>query len=84
MEEKWNWQEEFDKEFPSPDGRDFIGMERISSIKSFIENLLEQERKRLVSEIEKVDMPNAFSDRNLKFSDGVKNTVEKVLSIINK
>ena len=33
---KETWQEEFDEEFPSPDGRDFIGMERISSLKSFI------------------------------------------------
>jgi hypothetical protein len=37
--------DEFDREFPSPDGQDFIGMERISSIKSFISSALAQQRE---------------------------------------
>lgn len=29
-------EKEFDEEFPSPDGQDFIGNERISKLKSFL------------------------------------------------
>ena len=41
--------ERFDAEFPSPDGQDFIGMERISSLKAFL-------RKELADQKAKFDL----------------------------
>ena len=59
IEEKWNWQEEFDEKFdigPLFEKENGIRARAIyggKEIKSFIENLLEQERKRMSDEIEK-------------------------------
>ena len=49
IEEKWNWHEEFDK-MRHAKGPFIVSSE---AVKAFIENLLEQERKRMSDEIEK-------------------------------
>lgn len=48
-----DWEKEFDDEFSSPDGRDFIGMERISRIKSFIRSLLAQQKESVLEKLPK-------------------------------
>ncbi len=40
--------ERFDAEFPSPDGQDFIGMERISSLKAFLRKELADQKARAI------------------------------------
>ncbi len=50
-DEEW-YIKEFDKEFPSPDGHDFIGTERISSLHNFLHKLAHKIKEDTKREVE--------------------------------
>ena len=91
IEEKWNWQEEFDEKFdigPLFEKENGIRARAIyggKEIKSFIENLLEQERRRMGDEIQRIEERLSDSERwPIGERKRMQNTIKKVLSIINK
>ena len=77
-----NWQEEFNKKFCSKTSEPKYSVWNAAAlaypeeIKSFIENLLEQERQRMSEEIE------GLHKRSAEFEDFSSATVDEVLSII--
>ena len=81
IEEKWK--EEFELRFMVPGG--YINHERYSDVVSFIENLLEQEKKWMSEEIENYfdKAINAETENGFN-ADSKKKTKAEVLSIINK
>ncbi len=90
IEEKWNWREEFDEKFdigPLFEKENGIRARAIyggKEIKSFIENLLEQERKRMSEEVEKFMPADREVNYHSSYSEGKIDMAEKILSIIKK
>ena len=97
IEEKWNWQEEFDEMMKTPEcleefkgqacnlcGQPWDKSEQVKKLKSFIENLLEQERKKLVKQIDSFPLSDSmFFDEN-NWKAGYKALEEFKKAIINK
>ena len=91
--QKSNWQEEFDKEFDVKivpliqPVRPILNCPDAEAVKSFIENLLEQERKRMSEEIEKMKKTRFIGDTKSPTEDtewiSRNQALDEVLSIIN-
>ena len=58
---KESMSERFDAEFPSPDGQDFLGMERISILKAFLRKELADQKARAIEIVR--DNPCKMSGR---------------------
>ena len=94
IEEKWNWREEFDSlyedvlnfaiccEGSSLDcacNRQTV----LTNVKGFIENLLEQERKRMSEEIESIKRPQRSADPD-PYCDEYNQALDDAKAIINQ
>jgi hypothetical protein len=77
-----DWKEEFEYKFMVQGG--YINHERYSDVVSFIENLLEQEKKRMNDEIGKLenDTETVYNAGKCDYDNHVNK--ESVLSIVNK
>lgn len=77
-----DWREDFDKKFEEPEGAFGWSYFPKEQVISFIENLLEQERKRVEDESIALSPPEYIREPMMvsAFNDGVR----AVLSIINK
>ena len=77
IEEREN---EFDKEFPSPDGSDFIGMERITDLKRFLRQSLELQRQKFIEGI-KGKVKRGITIDESYFNDGLIKAIEIIKSL---
>ena len=93
IEEKWKIDKEVYKILSggiisivdTTEGKKIVGIASASEvITDFIENLLEQERKRMSDEIEKFMPADREVNYHSSYSEGKIDMAEKVLSIINK